>query len=175
MREVHREFRVLFYEHGGSDGVTMDVPLQAFLAELRRQQPELEKLIVAGLTKQGAERMNERQTDDLDTYIGQYDAAERQELAAASLTIDVAVLLHHAREGRGVTQKALAARIGLSPQAISKLERPQKNLTLGTLRRYLGALGYEIEIAIKEPGTGEVVETVTLVPTETVEQRHPMG
>ncbi len=44
-----------------------------------------------------------------------------------------------------MTQKALAARVGLSPQAISKLERPQQNLTLGTLRRYLSALDYTVE------------------------------
>lgn len=111
--------------------------------------------------------MNERLTDDLDVYIAQYDDADRDELTAASLAIDVAVLLHHAREGRGMTQKALAARVGLSPQAISKLERPQQNLTLGILRRYLGALGYTVEIAVKEPETGEVIETVTFAPTET--------
>jgi len=64
-----------------------------------------------------------------------------------------------------MTQKALAARVGLSPQAISKLERPQQNLTLDTLRRYLSALDYTVEIAIREPDTGKVIETVTFAPT----------
>ncbi len=45
------EFRVLFYEHVGVDGVTVTIPLRTFLADLRRQQPDLEKLLVAGLMK----------------------------------------------------------------------------------------------------------------------------
>ena len=110
--------------------------------------------------------MSGRPMDDLDAYIAQYDERERGELVAASRAIDVAVLLHHAREGRGVTQKALAARVGLSPQAISKLEQPQHNLTLGTLQRYLNALGYSVEIAVREPDTGEVVERVILAPAD---------
>ncbi len=112
--------------------------------------------------------MSGRPMDDLDAYLAQYDEREREELATASRAIDVAVLLHHAREGRGVTQKALAARVGLSPQAISKLEQPQHNLTLGTLQRYLNALGYSVEITVKEPDTGEVVERVILAPAEGV-------
>jgi hypothetical protein len=35
---------------------------------------------------------------------------------------------------------------------------------LATLQRYLGALGYDIEIVVREPDTGEVAARTTIPP-----------
>jgi DNA-binding XRE family transcriptional regulator len=100
--------------------------------------------------------------DDLDAYLSTLDDTEHGEIAAAEAAIDIAVLLYRAREHRGLSQSAAAARTGLAQQAISRIERPNTNVQLATLQKYLGALGYDIEIVIKEPDTGEIAARTTI-------------
>ncbi len=114
---------------------------------------------------------HERHDDDLDAYIADYDPAEREELAAAELAIDLAMLFQRARESRAVSQATIAERIGLSQQAVSRMEQPHRNVTIETLRRYLGALGYGLEITVKEPESGKVLESVSLAPLEAQPRR----
>jgi len=115
---------------------------------------------------EGAVPMSEPEPfmDDLQAYIATYTPAEREELAAAELAVDLAILFHRARESRDVSQAEVAERIGLSQQAISRIEQPNQNVTIETLRKYLNALNYTLEITIKEPENGTVLESVELTP-----------
>lgn len=109
--------------------------------------------------------------DDLQAYIATYSPAEREELAAAEMAIDIAVLFHRARESRDVSQAEVADRVGLSQQAISRMEQPNQNVTIESLRKYLNALNYTLEISIKEPGSGKVVEAISLTPASRTSTR----
>lgn len=102
--------------------------------------------------------------DDLEAYIADYSPEEREELAAAELAVDLAMLFHRAREAREVSQAVVAERVGMSQQAISRIERPNQNVTIETLRKYLNALNYTVEITIREPESGVIVDTVSLSP-----------
>ena len=115
-----------------------------------------------------ATRRKPADADDLDPYIASLTAAEREELASAEAAIDLAVLLHRARERRGLSQAEAAARLGLAHQAVSRIERSHANVQVRTLQRYLGALGYVLEITVRERDTGEVAGRVCLTPTQAV-------
>jgi transcriptional regulator with XRE-family HTH domain len=60
-----------------------------------------------------------------------------------------AVLLRVARDKAGLTQSALAARAGVSQQAISAYETGRKEPTLPTLQRLLAAAGLEMRIHLE--------------------------
>ena len=105
-----------------------------------------------------------REPDDLDAYLATLSEEERTEIAIAGAAIDLAILLYRAREARGLTQTAAAARAGLAQQAVSRFEQPPTNPRFVTLRRYLGALGYEIELSVRDPETGRVVGSLAFPP-----------
>jgi DNA-binding XRE family transcriptional regulator len=100
--------------------------------------------------------------NEIDDYIATFSPEERQELAFAEMALDTAYLLHRAREERGLSQAAAAALAGLQQQAVSRFEQPHANMQLGTLQRYLSALGYTIDIAGKEAKSGRVLGHATL-------------
>jgi DNA-binding XRE family transcriptional regulator len=62
-------------------------------------------------------------------------AALRQELGLRAI-----------RESLGMTQKDLAGKIEVDQGQLSRFERGQ-DMRVSTLRRYLGALGFDLEIA----------------------------
>jgi transcriptional regulator with XRE-family HTH domain len=72
------------------------------------------------------------------------------------MALDLASLLYHIRPTSGLTQRGVAERTGLKQQAISRLEQAASNMQLGTLQRYLGALGYHLEIGVIDDRTGKV-------------------
>lgn len=98
----------------------------------------------------------------IDDYIAGFSAREREELAAADVALDIALLIYRARKARGLSQRDAAERAGLRQQAVSRLEQPHANVQLDTLRKYLGALGYTIEFGLRDAETGEVVGQVAL-------------
>lgn len=100
--------------------------------------------------------------NEIDDYIAALTPDEQKDLSAAEAALDLAYLLHRAREERGLTQAAAAAQTGLHQQAISRLERSLRNVQLDTLQRYLDALGYTIDIEVKDKQTGQVLGTATL-------------
>lgn len=102
--------------------------------------------------------------NEVDAYIATFSAAEREELVAAEAALDLAVLLHRAREATGLTQGDAAARAGLQQQAVSRLERAGGNAQLATIQRYLDALGYSVDLTVKEKRTGRVLGRATLPP-----------
>ena len=57
-------------------------------------------------------------------------------------------LLRDAREQAGLTQEALAQRLGVSQQAIAQAERWEANPTVGFLRRWAGACGAKLRVEI---------------------------
>ena len=59
-------------------------------------------------------------------------------------------LLRALRRNRNITQAELAAIMGVRQASISKLEN-QNDMRLGTLRRYVEALGGELEIRVRFP------------------------
>jgi DNA-binding XRE family transcriptional regulator len=100
--------------------------------------------------------------NDIDDYIATFTPEEREDLALADAALDVALLLYRARDKRGLSQAAAAKLAGLHQQAVSRFEQPQANVRLDTVRRYLGALGYTVEIAVRETKTGRVLGRVAL-------------
>lgn len=55
-------------------------------------------------------------------------------------------LLRDARRARGLTQAALAERLGKSQPTIAELERPEANPTIASLDEALNALGFRLEL-----------------------------
>ncbi|MEA2193428.1 MAG: hypothetical protein QOI73_3549 [Solirubrobacteraceae bacterium] len=56
------------------------------------------------------------------------------------------LLIRDARRAAGLTQAALAARLGVSQAAIAKLEREGANPTVQTLDRVLRATGHRLQL-----------------------------
>ena len=109
--------------------------------------------------------MSEQGTyNEIDDYIATFTSKERDELVAAETALDLAVLLHQAREAQGLSQAAAARLAGLQQQAVSRFEQPGTNVQLATVHRYLAALGYTIEIAVRETKTGKVLGSATFAP-----------
>ena len=65
------------------------------------------------------------------------------------------VLLGELRALVGFTQDEVAEKLGVGQAAVSKLER-RDDITLGSLRRYVAALGGELEISIRTPAGEQV-------------------
>ena len=62
----------------------------------------------------------------------------------------VAYLLRYWRERSGMTQKQLAARLGISYQAYQRMERPgRSNVTVQTLERIAEALGGQLIVDLR--------------------------
>jgi transcriptional regulator with XRE-family HTH domain len=99
--------------------------------------------------------------DDLDTYIATLSDEEQRELSYADAALDLAHLLYQARSARSLSQKEAAARARVQQQAVSRWERSHPNMQVDTLRRYLGALGYTVDLLIRDAQTGEVFSPVT--------------
>jgi DNA-binding XRE family transcriptional regulator len=103
-----------------------------------------------------------RPSNEIDDYIAAFSDEERQEYAAAETALDLASILYHIRRERGLTQRQAAERAVLQQQTISRLEKAASNIQLGTLQRYLGALGYHIEISVIDNHTGNVAGKTSL-------------
>lgn len=94
-------------------------------------------------------------TDSIEASVATLTDDERQELAAAEAAIDIALLLHRAREQRGLSQTAAARLAGLQQQAVSRFEHPGANPHIETVWTYLGALGYGLQLSLIDLDTGE--------------------
>jgi DNA-binding XRE family transcriptional regulator len=74
-------------------------------------------------------------------------------IAAADRRVEeeiVAIRLRDLREAEGVTQEELARRVEVAQTQVSRAER-RGNPHIDTLRRYLEALGYKMEVmAVKK-------------------------
>lgn len=100
--------------------------------------------------------------DDLDAYVATFTEEERDELAAAEAAIDIAILLHRAREMRGLSQADAAQLAGLQQQAVSRLERPGARPRMESIQTYLAALGYGVELTIVDIESGKAALSMKL-------------
>ena len=103
-----------------------------------------------------------RPSNEIDEYMATFSDEEHQEYAAAETALDLASILYHIRRERGLTQRGAAERAALKQQVVSRLEKAASNIQLGTLQRYLGALGYHIEISVIDNRTGNVAGKTSL-------------
>ena len=97
-----------------------------------------------------------RPSHEIDDHIATFSDEERQEYTAAETALDLASILYRVRQERGPTQREAAKRAALQQQASGRLEKAASNVQLGTLQRYLGALGYRLEISIIDNRSGNV-------------------
>ncbi|ECD9518249.1 helix-turn-helix transcriptional regulator [Salmonella enterica subsp. diarizonae] len=66
------------------------------------------------------------------------------------------VLLHQLREELAMSQTELAAAMGVKQPTLAKIEQPDNDPRLSTLKRYVAALGGELSIDVTLP-TGKRV------------------
>ena len=81
-------------------------------------------------------------SNEIDDYIAAFSYEECQAYAAAETALDLATMLYLIRQEQGPGQQHVAARSSLKQHAISCLEIAASTMQLGTLQRYLSALGY---------------------------------
>jgi DNA-binding XRE family transcriptional regulator len=86
-----------------------------------------------------------------------FSASEQADIRSKSQEKIASIRLQQVRKSQHVTQKELAQTLGLSQSALSELER-RPNITLGTLHRYIEALGGKLEInAVFQEGKKELL------------------
>ena len=103
-----------------------------------------------------------RRARSIDEYIAAQTPEVQREIAEAGEALDIALLLRKARLRRGMTQAQAAEAAQLQQQAISRFEQAKANIGIETISAYLDALGYEVELNIREPKTGIIVGTLSL-------------
>ena len=77
----------------------------------------------------------------------EYQRKNRQWIEKSSL---IALTILEALDSKGLSQKDLAERMGISPQQINKIVSGQENLTLETIIKLESVLGIKI-IEVKNP------------------------
>jgi predicted RNase H-like HicB family nuclease/DNA-binding XRE family transcriptional regulator len=93
----------------------------------------------------------------LETHLAYGDVPPRPRARRGGVPIevraglDVAIQLRWLRDELGLSQAALARRVGVSQQQIAKLERSTSNPTIGTLAALTGKLGSRVDINVGSP------------------------
>ena len=101
-------------------------------------------------------------TDDLARLEAAMTEEELEEIAAASVALDLARLVYTARERRGLTQTEAANRTGMKQQMISRLEGGTAQPTVKTVERYLRRLGYALEVTLIDEKCDEPIDRLIL-------------
>ena len=86
--------------------------------------------------------------------------------------VNPSALLREARVNAGLTQAALAERLGVSQPSIAALERPGANPTVRTLERILSAVGLELttsERRLPDVDEGQIRAHLAMTPAERLE------
>ncbi len=94
--------------------------------------------------------------DDLNQYIQQRkdrDPSFAEGYESGYQEFLIGVLLKEARQNAGVTQEELATAIHTKKSVISRLENQASDARVSTLRKVAQALGKELVIELREPGT----------------------
>jgi ribonucrease Y len=94
--------------------------------------------------------------------VAQLTQEERDEIAAASVALDLARLVYAAREARGLTQTEAAELTGVRQQMISRLEGGTAQPTFKTVERYLRRLGFALHLSLVDERNDETVDCLIL-------------
>ena len=96
-----------------------------------------------------------KKRDDLDVWLdaqSRHDPGLRDRVEARVAEMALEDDLVALRESAGVSQRALAQRLGVSQPAIAKLESGKaKNIGIVTIARYAAALGGQMRVVIIKP------------------------
>jgi transcriptional regulator with XRE-family HTH domain len=99
-----------------------------------------------------------KKRDDLDVWLdaqSRHDPGLRDRVEARVAEMAIEDDLVALRESAGVSQHALAQRLGVSQPAIAKLESGKaRNIGIVTLARYAAALGGQLRVVIIKPSAG---------------------
>lgn len=88
-----------------------------------------------------------KRTTNWDLYFQKQmgDPAMKELIEEELKALRIGVELAKIRQRRGLSQTQLAAKVGMSAPNISRIENsPSQNLTLETMLKLFGALGYEV-------------------------------
>lgn len=91
---------------------------------------------------------------DLNAYLQKRGITEEEMAVARRATSDVieAYSLREARKAKNMTQAEVAERIGVSQNRVSRMESGDIScMSVGTLRRYIEALGLKLDMRIETP------------------------
>lgn len=99
----------------------------------------------------------------IQDYLASLPEEERDAVANTDIAFDLAFLIHRARERRGLTQKEAAELASMHQQAVSRIEQVDTNVQIDTLRKYMAALGYTLEITLRDAESGELVDRAGLM------------
>lgn len=116
----------------------------------------------AGTRKGETVSENTARIRSIDDYIAAQPLDVQREIAEAGEVLDIALLLRRARVRRGMTQAQAAEAAEMQQQAVSRFERAEANIGIETLGVYLNALGYEVDLRVREPKTGTIVGTLPI-------------
>ncbi|BEH99075.1 MULTISPECIES: helix-turn-helix domain-containing protein [Edwardsiella] len=92
----------------------------------------------------------------LDKLLAQRSPESRAKIEARADELRREVLLHQLREELSMSQSELAAAMGVKQPTVARMEQPDNDPRLSTLKRYVTALGGQISIDVTLP-TGKRV------------------
>jgi ribosome-binding protein aMBF1 (putative translation factor) len=89
--------------------------------------------------------------DDLEKYINKRKKDNPEfvkEFEKGYESFKIGVLLRQARKEAGITQEELARKLKTKKSAISRIENHSEDIRLSTLKRYVEALGRNLQVYI---------------------------
>lgn len=92
----------------------------------------------------------------LKELIAQQSEESQERIAAKVEELRIIVALNELREELNISQTELAAAMGVKQPTVAKIEQPDNDPRLSTLKRYVTALGGEVSIDVTLP-TGKRV------------------
>ena len=79
------------------------------------------------------------------------DSLPARQQAKVRARTEELISLESIRRGAALTQAALAEKLGVGQDAVSRIER-QPDMLVSTLRRYVESAGGELELVVRFPG-----------------------
>jgi len=92
----------------------------------------------------------------LKELMAQQSQESQERIAAKVKDLRIIVALNQLREELNISQTELAAAMGVKQPTVAKIEQPDNDPRLSTLKRYVTALGGEVSIDVILP-TGKRV------------------
>ena len=89
----------------------------------------------------------------------EFSPGRRARVAAKAAALNEEMSLEEMRRSRDLSQEEVAAALSVGQPAVAKLER-RTDMHVGSLRRYIEALGGELELVARFPGASVIVNTL---------------